>query len=252
MVKSLRIISWLLVEETPSSSVGESRYLSFFHVAAYLTGLFIRHNLFVHLWKGHKNHEGLIENPLVSFGANEDIDEARASNFNWEFQVEPKTVMEYITQVLAWKRLCMLEDAGDGFSGSDYWQNNVYCFDVLKEDWAAEGEIGYDGENLFNLLTLSRDGDKASEQYLEAEKMVWRLLTQASMQKVTHGKGLIKGVSLGTLLDRPENEGIDRAPGTFMELLRYGAVHFRQKRESIVQMQTQKAAHTIKKGLLEA
>lgn len=220
-------------------------------VAVSLTLLPSRHELFVHLWKGHKNHEGLVENPLVSFGADEDIDEARASNFQWDFKVESKTVMEYITQVLAWKRLCMLEDVGDGFSGSDYWQNNVYCFDVLKEDWAAEDEIGYDGEKLFKLLTLSRNSNRTTEQYKEAEKLVWRLLNRASMQKVTHGKGLINGVSLGTLLDEAERDGGDQANDSFAELLRYGSVHFRQRRESIVTMKTQKVANTLKKGLLE-
>ncbi|KAK6067346.1 capsule polysaccharide biosynthesis protein [Seiridium cupressi] len=209
------------------------------------------HEIFTHLWIGHKNHEGLIENPLVAFGAEVNFDESRASNFSWDFAVPPKTVMEYISQVLSWRRLCMLEDAGDGFSGSDYWQNHVFCFDVLKEDWAAEDEIGFSGEKIFDLLTLSRDGDKTTEQYREAEKLVWRLLSQASMEKITHGKGLTKRVSLGILLDKPENEGKDRTPGTFAELLRYGAVHFRQKRENILQKEARKAVKTMKKGLLE-
>lgn len=217
----------------------------------WLTWLYARHDLFIHLWKGHKNHEGLIENPLVSSNSNATFDESRASNFHWDFAVSPKTVMEYITQVLAWKRLTMLEDAGDGFSCSDYWQNNVYCFDVLKEDWAAEDEIGFSGEKLFNLLTLSREGDKTSEQYQEAEKMIWRLLCQASMQKVTHGKGLVKSLSLGAILDKPENEGKDNAHGTFVELLRYGSVHFRQKRRDILQMEARKPAEIWKKGVLE-
>jgi hypothetical protein len=122
----------------------------------------------------------------------------------------------------------------------------------LKEDWPAEAIVGFSGEKIFKLLTLSREtGDKDSEEYKEAENLVWNLLAQASMEKITHGKGLTKAVSLGILLDMPENEGKDRAPGTFAELLRYGAVHFRQKRDHIVTLEAKKAATTMKKGVLE-
>jgi hypothetical protein len=209
------------------------------------------HELFVHLWKGRTNHEGLIEDPLVSFGAQLDFEASRSSNFNWDFAVPPKTVMEYITQVLTWVRLCMLEDAGDGFSCSDYWQKNILCFDVLKEDFPAEAIVGFSGQKIFDLLTMRRDGDKDSGEYKEAETMVWTLLSQASMQKITHGKGLTTSVSLGILFDMPENKGRDSAPGTFAELLRYGSVHFRQKRESIARMEAKKAPKTMKKGVLE-
>jgi hypothetical protein len=210
-----------------------------------------RHELFTHLWKGRKNYEGLIHNPLISFGKEMNFDASRASNFHWEFKVEPITVVEYVSQVLAWRRLCMLEDAGDGFSCTDYWQNNIFCFDTLREDWPAEHEIGFSGKDLFDLLTLSRDGDKTTEQYKKAEKLVWRLLSQASMEKITHGKGLTKSESLGILLDKVENDGKDRAPGTFAELFRYGSVHFRQKRNSILQMEARKPSKTMKKGVLE-
>ncbi|KAH8650179.1 hypothetical protein BX600DRAFT_529397 [Xylariales sp. PMI_506] len=210
------------------------------------------HDLFINLWKGHTNHEGLLQNPLInSFGAGLSFDEARASKFNWEFKVSPTTVAEYISQVFAWVRLCTLEDAGDGFSCTDYWQNNILCFDTLKEDWLAEDIIGFDAQKIFDLLTLSREGDNTTEQYKEAEKLVWGLLSEGAMQKVTHGKGLTTAISLGTLLDLPENLGKDQAPGTFAELLRYGSVHFRQKREQLVLMEAQKPAKTFRKGVLE-
>lgn len=222
-------------------------------VAARKNDPFIKrwHELFVHVWKGRTNHEGLLEDPLVSFGAQMSFEDSRTSNFHWDFAVPPKTVAEYITQVLAWRRLCMLEDAGDGFSCSDYWQKSILCFDVLKEDFPAESIVGFSAQKIFDLLTLRRDGDKDSEEYKAAETLVWTLLSQASMQKITHGKGLVVSVSLGTLLDMPENKGKDSAPGTFFELLRYGSIHFRQTRESIVRMEAKKAAQTMKKGVLE-
>lgn len=210
-----------------------------------------RHELFIHLWKGHTSHEGLLSNPLIVFGKDHNFDESRASNFHWDFAVGPQTVMEYIAQVLAWARLCKLEEAGDGFSCADYWLNNIMCFDVLQEDWPAEAEIGFNAAKIFELLSMRRDGDKESEDYKLAEKMVWRLLASSSMQKVTHGKGLVKTLALGALLDSPENVGKDCAPGTFFELLRYGSVHFRQKRESIVLMEAKRPSTTMKKGVLE-
>ncbi|KAJ7261368.1 hypothetical protein B0H12DRAFT_350591 [Mycena haematopus] len=212
------------------------------------------HDLFVHLWKGKSNHQGLLNSPLLAFGAESlSLDEARASNFTWDFSVEPKTIMEYITQVLCWTRLTMLEDAGDGFSCSDYWQNHVLCIDVLQENWGAEAVVGFalGGQALFEPLSMKRDGEKSSEKYKKAEELVWRMLTRSSMQKITHGKGLTNTVALGVFWDKEENEGKDREPGTFAELMRYGSVHFRQKRESIVTMAATKPPKTLKKGVFE-
>ena len=211
-----------------------------------------RHDLFVHLWKGHTNTSGIIENPLVSFGKEVKFEDSQARNFRWEFSVEPRTVMEYIGQVLAWLRLCMLEDPTDGFNGAEYYGNKVLLFDALSEDWGAEEEIGFSGQDLFNVLATKRDIDRESEEYRRAYKTIWKLLTQSSMQKITHGKNLIKGLALGSLLDMKENEGKDKEPGTFAELLRYGSVHFEQKRETIKYVKAEMPTYRIKKGLLEA
>ncbi|KAJ7887512.1 hypothetical protein B0H14DRAFT_1235306 [Mycena olivaceomarginata] len=212
------------------------------------------HDLFIHLWKNRTNYQGLLDNPLLAFGAEHlSFDQSRASNFTWDFKVDAKTVMEYITQVLCWTRLTMLEDAGDGFSCADYWQNHVLCIDVLQESWGAEAVVGFasGGKGIMDPLSVKLSSDKGSEQYKQAEKLVWRLLTRSSMQKITHGKGLTNTVALGILWDMKENEGKDREPGTFAELMRYGSVHFRQKRERIVTMAAQKPSMTMKKGVLE-
>lgn len=209
-----------------------------------------RHELFVHLWKGKKNSSGLIENPLVSFGQELSFDDSRMSKFYWDFKVETRVVMEYITQVLAWMRLCMIEDSGDGFNCTRYWQSNVLLFDSLEEIWGAEGTIGFPnaGQKMFDLLSVKLDADPESEDYQTAHKLVWRLLTKSSMQKITHGKGLTNSVHLGVLWD--ENEGKDCEPGTFAELLRHGTVHLQQNRESIVYEKAPEVTKTLKKGLL--
>ena len=210
-----------------------------------------RHDLFIHLWKDRTNHGGIIENPLVSFGKEMKFEDSQASNYRWEFSVEPRTVMEYIGQVLAWMRLCMLEDPNDGFSGPEYFENRVLLFDSLSEDWGAEETIGFSGQDLFDVLATRSDVDVESKEYRKAYEAIWRLLTRSSMQKIVHGKNLAKGQSLGILWDRKENEGKDMAPGTFAELLRFGSVHFEQQREAIKYVKAQKPTQTIKKGLLE-
>ena len=159
-------------------------------------------------------------------------------------------LIEYVTQIACWLRLCMLEDAGDGFSGSDYWQTHVYTFSSLREDQPAEHLAGFEAQKVLDLLALRCD-DVADPRHAEAEALVWQMLATASMNKISHGVGLSKTPLLGILLDRPENEGIDCAPGTFFELFRYGTVHFKQTRSDIFRLPAVKAEKTMKKGLLE-
>jgi hypothetical protein len=209
------------------------------------------HELFVHLWKDRTSYEGMSSNPLLSFAQGLDFSELQKKGYNWEFIVGPVTVFEYITQVLAWLRVCMLDDAGDGFSGVDYQRDHILWFDVLPEDWGAETVVGYRGQEAFDAFATKLDADPNSDEYKIAYKLVWRLLTESSMQKVTHGKNLTKTPALGLLWDMPENEGRDIEPGTFSELFRYGCTHFHQTRKDIQYVQTEKLQMTMKKGLLE-
>ncbi|RFU72757.1 capsule polysaccharide biosynthesis [Trichoderma arundinaceum] len=209
------------------------------------------HQLFTHLWKGRNSHEGVSDDPLISFAKELGFGEASEASFTWDFKVSPLTVMEYIAQVICWQRLCMLEDAGDGFSCSDYWQTHIFCWDVLTENWGGEMTVGFDGagQKMYDLLSLKRDIDPNSEEYKKAHELVWRILAKSSLQKITHGKNLTHSVHLGTLWD--ENPGKDCEEGTFAELLRYGTVRFRQTRETIVRKEAAKPKLLMKKGVLE-
>ncbi|KIX03860.1 uncharacterized protein Z518_07413 [Rhinocladiella mackenziei CBS 650.93] len=209
------------------------------------------HDLFVYLWKDRQNHEGIFQSPLVAFALNQSFDESRQSNFHWDFKVEPQMVLEYISQVLSWSRLCMLEDAGDGFSGVDYWQRHVLPFSALHECWRAEKTIGFGGPLLFNALATKLDADPNSEEYKTAYKLVWQLLTKSSLQKITHGKNLTLTPACGALWEEEGNENKDHEPGTFAELLRYGTIHFEQTRESIEMIEAERPKVTMKKSLLE-
>ncbi|KAK4569466.1 hypothetical protein LTR86_003229 [Recurvomyces mirabilis] len=211
------------------------------------------HHLFVHVWKGHDNYKGLIDNALFApLQESLSFDDSRASSFHWEFSVDAKVVMEYITQVLCWTRLCLLEATNkDEFSGADYWTKHILIWDVLQENWGAEATIGFKdfGQRASDLLALRLDSDPNTPEHKEAHKLTWHLLSQCSMQKVTHGKGITKGLQLGYIWDH--NPGKDSEPGTFGELLRYGAEHFEQTRSEIRHVKVPRPAKTFKKGLLE-
>ena len=212
---------------------------------------FDRHDIFIQIWRNRSNHNGILEDPLVSFALEMGFEDSQASNYHWDFKVEPRTVMEYVGQVIAWRRLCLLEDAGDGFSGTRYWEEKVLLFDALQEDWGAEATIGFSGQKLFDVLATKTQARPQGEELETAYKTIWRLLTRSSMQKITHGKNLTKSPALGVLWDMDENRGKDNEPGTFAELLRYGSVHFEQKRKGIEYVAAEKPAHTLQKGLLE-
>lgn len=210
-----------------------------------------RHELFTHVWTGRNNHEGLLENPLFAFALDTQLSDLDGK-FDADWKVSPKTLMEYVSQVLCWRRICMLEDAGDGFSGSEYWQHRVFCFDAVQEDWAERTILGPAGSGkvLFDALALPRAaGDTDNPEYATAKELVWRLLTKSTMLKISHGTDITHTVQLGTLWDKAE--GKDREHGSFAELLRYGSVHYRQKREEVVKRDALKSEFTMKKGLLE-
>ncbi|UKZ75108.1 hypothetical protein TrVFT333_002780 [Trichoderma virens FT-333] len=96
------------------------------------------HQLFTHLWKDRNSYEDISEDPLIAFAKEIGVEQASEAKFIWDFKVSPLTVMEYIAQVICWQPLCMLEDAGDGYSCSDYWQTHIFCWDVLTENWGGE------------------------------------------------------------------------------------------------------------------
>ncbi|EEH21780.1 hypothetical protein PABG_03996 [Paracoccidioides brasiliensis Pb03] len=207
------------------------------------------HELFVHLWTNRTIHTGMSSHPLLAYARGMDYSGAFDNGYNFEFEVDPVIVIDYITQVACWGRLCRLEDAGDGFSCADYAKDNILWFDCLNEDWPVETVVGFRGQSAFDALATRLDADPESEEYKTAYKVVWRVLTHSSMEKVTHSKQLSKTPALGYLWD--DNDGADCQPGTFAELLRYGSVHFEQTRESIVIVQTEKPEDTVKKGVLE-
>ncbi|KAJ5896834.1 uncharacterized protein N7473_006233 [Penicillium subrubescens] len=194
----------------------------------------------------------MFENPSPSF----DVD--------W---IDEALTFEYVTQLIG--RLICLEEAGENFSGVDYWQKHIFAFKVLKDDWCGESLTSFVGfrERDFEALTPPYNGvddakaepesksDPESEEYSanykKAAFLIWEMLANASMWKVPHAHELTHSVQLVTLLDLQENEGMDAAPGTFGKLFRFGTVNLRQTREGIEMMPTPRPSQTWKKGVLE-
>ncbi|KAE9986755.1 hypothetical protein EG328_004772 [Venturia inaequalis] len=82
--------------------------------------------------------------------------------------------------------------------------------------------------------------------------MTWRLLSRASMQKITHGKNLTKTPALGVLWDEEANEGKDFEPGTLAELLCYGSVHFEQDRPEIDYVKAPNSDLVMKEKIIQS
>lgn len=210
------------------------------------------HILFVHLWKDQTDWTGIASSPLIrDLIAHINFSQSEAAGFHWKFTVPPATVLGYIGQVLSWQRVASLQEPNGGFDGVEYYTKHFLAFDALNEIWAAEKTVGFDGNDMHKIFNTRLDADPESEEYKMAYRAAWRLLSESSLQKITHGKGLTSDVHCGVLLDKIE--GSDCAPGTFGELLRYGRVNFEQTREEIEYREAFRfdGEKIIRKGLLE-
>jgi hypothetical protein len=212
-----------------------------------------RHLIFLELWKGRTDFTGVLQSPLINFINAMDFENLAAAGYKWDWKLDEQTIIGYIGQCVAWMRLTWLQEPNGGFDGVNYWAKKVLLWDALPEDFPAENTVGFAGADILKIFVTRLDSDGDETGYEKAKKATWTMIAQSVMQKITHGKELTYAPHCGTLLDLPENEGKDAAPGTFGELLRYGSVHLEQTRE----MQYKEAAVVdseliIRKGLLEA
>ncbi|KAJ4246067.1 hypothetical protein NW762_013812 [Fusarium torreyae] len=251
---------WSILEDPESpyeiaAPIQYAQYLANHFLAARKANPFIKrwHDLFVHLWDNRNDSEGINAHPLVAFLKQAfSMSESKGKGFKWDFKVSIEELLDYVAQNGCWARLCILAGTDDDpFNPSDYWMTHVLVIDVLREHWVAKTVIGGEnfGQHLYQLMALSLDADPQSKIYKEAYELVWTLLCQASMQKISRGSGLVNALQPGSVWD--DNSGSDCQPRTFGELLRYGSVHYRQKREVITTNQPEKPQITLRKGLLE-
>ena len=204
------------------------------------------------LWKGRTDFTGVIRSPLIGFMKLIDFADTDHAGYKWDWKIDEQTAFGYIGQVIAWMRLTWLQEPHGGFDGVGYWASKVLLWDALPENLPAENAIGFYGEDLLKVFAMKLDPNERDAEYKKAEDVVWKMLAQSVLQKITHGKGLTHSLHCGTLLDMPENEGKDAEPGTFGELLRYGSVHFEQMREmEYIVAPVVEAEVIIRKGVLE-
>lgn len=217
-----------------------------------------RQDVFMHVWQGRTNSDGLSQHPLMTEIIPywmQSLDLSVGPSFG--LNVEMDKLIEYGLQMVCWRRVCMLEDPNDGFSGPDYWVNNVLWIDLYQEVMLPFRQEGSNvpaferNGKLFDLFSMKRDARSDTSQYTEAEQTVWTLLTESSMMKIGTIKGMVDWVSIGTMWNMPKNLGKDSEPGTFAELLRYVPTHFRQIRKDISTLEATRSPVTIKKGVLE-
>jgi hypothetical protein len=195
----------------------------------------------------------MIDDPLLQFvkqvSISEDYDGPK-----WEWNIPLESLLEYLSQSSCWMRLCMLEEPCEGFNAAEFWMHKVLCLSYTNEALPFEQAVGYKdtGYKLDKLLSMKvgvPDAVKATEEYKQAYALVWNTLSDYSIQKLGHGKDLLDDVQLLVVLR--QNPGRESEPGTFYHLLRYGSVHFRQRRSSIKPFVPERPPVTVKRGLLE-
>jgi hypothetical protein len=216
---------------------------------------FIRswHDLFVQLWSTpatRTNYVGLRDSPLLQC-----LNDIPFPVPPIGLKVTPRAFEEYVAQIFCWMRMCRLsapDKEEDQLDYNKYWRENVLAISMIPEGWGAEEVAGFDGKSIFSLLTLKVEPPRPEDaDYRQATKLVWRILTNSSLQKVYNGKELLLKPALGAFLSKPENLGKDSLPGTFAGLLRYGAEHFEQTRPVVNTVTPAEIKDTIYKGYLE-
>jgi hypothetical protein len=210
------------------------------------------HDYFCYLWRDRTNATGIASNHhLLKVIMSNSNEAAWGAGFRWKWDAPPQQIMEYIAQIQAWNVVALADQPPpDAFDGLEYFNEHVLKFDALTEDWPAETIVGWEGKDLFDLFSTPLDADPGSEAHKKAYEVVWKMLTTASMQKITRGGGLSDGDHFGTLLDKWVKD--EQAPRTFFDLLRHGSVHFEQVGRSMRLNGPYEGEVVIKESLIPA
>lgn len=186
---------------------------------------FIRrwHDVFLEVWKGQTDCIGLQHHPLLRQVKKVEVPKDMQIKFN----IDNSLMNDYVSHVLSFKRVRMLNDPSDGFNGVGYWEKHAYVLPV-QETFLAQIICQFDGQKQFDLLATQREN---CEPDPDAEKLVQGLLSSASTMKLSHGLKNNKLVHLSKLWDLEENSAADVAPGTYAAYLRWGSVNLEQTRK---------------------
>lgn len=145
-------------------------------------------------------------------------------------------VVDYSMQMWCWSQLACTRDPDEGFDGVDYWTRKTLLFPRVAEAHRGEQILNWDGRRFHELLCLSRDEQTRLQRphdWKAAHDLTWSILADSAIVKIFKAGTFFTSVTLGLVMEYPENAGMDDIPGTWWELLRYGGLHFEQTREDM-------------------
>jgi hypothetical protein len=203
------------------------------------------HDVFLEIWKDRKDCIGLQNHPLLRQVKKVEVPKDMQIKFN----IDNSLMNDYVSHVLSFPRVRMLQDPDDGFNGPDYWERHAYVLPV-EETFLAQIICAFDGQRQFDLLAMPREDLDPNSTDKAAEHLVRSLLAKASTMKLSHGLKNNKLVHLSKLWDLPENADADIKAGSFGAFLRWGSVHLEQTRD-LSPLPVRCAGEVLKAGVLE-
>ncbi|KAL8805667.1 MAG: hypothetical protein Q9182_001811 [Xanthomendoza sp. 2 TL-2023] len=213
------------------------------------------HEIFLEVWKGVSESQGLHAHPLLRRGTalNRERSPSRQQHGPLpEFQnpQQQQDLADYLVQFACFSRLACLEDPSDGFNGADYLVQHGLFFDGLQELFLAHLLTSWNGSQQFQHLATKKQEGSSDRGYLAAERFAESIVRDSCMMKVSHYNKLDL-LMLGNLWEEPGNEDADWAEGTFAAFLRYASVHLEQTRELKPEKWEPSGRKTLRVGLLE-
>jgi hypothetical protein len=188
------------------------------------------HEIYVALWEGVTNSHNFHKHPLLRHLPLlcPPVDKLNCPDLS----VMMESFSDYLAHFMAFERLRKLIDPSDGFNGPEYYAKHMFLAPALQETFYFQQVTGWSGTRQFELLTKQRTGDDVvkDDVWNAAEAFVNDALANTSTMKLSHGPPGALDSFLADLWDSKDHQDKDNIEGTFSSYLRYGSVHFYQKR----------------------
>ncbi|KAI0200936.1 capsular polysaccharide synthesis protein-domain-containing protein [Astrocystis sublimbata] len=203
------------------------------------------------LWAGKTNCTDFHKHPLLRHlpVLRPPFDDMNCPGLN----ITMESFSDYLAAFMCFERVRKLIDPSDGFSGPEYYAQNMLLYDALQETYFFQQQTNWSGTHQFDLLAAKRTGEEVvrDEKWQEAESFVTNALANTSTMKLSHGPVGALDSFLADLWDSPEHQDKDSAENTFAAYLRYGSVHFDQVRELVPMKMGWPTEEVLTCGVLE-
>lgn len=196
--------------------------------------------MFLHIWEGRTNCTGISQHPILE----PTLVDPTTGKFI-EFPpgiadlapgVRMQDVVDYSMQMWCWSQLACTRDPNTGFDGVDHWTRKTLLIPRIPEAHRGEEILNWDGARFHELLCLGRDEQTRLERpkdWNAACDLTWSILADSAMVKIFKAGSFFTSMTLGLVMEQPENAGLDGVKGTWWELLRHGCLYFEQVRASV-------------------